>query len=337
MSISKIIIRLICLLPWFWGMQSMAQNQLPDNVRQSLQQLPKEEQPGYLIGLMWDNTEDRQTAILYANTANKIARQTGKPELRAHTLQILGALHKVYHESDVALTYFRQALAILQNIDGKDAEIIQLTTKIASAYETLEEYESAIFHYDKIFERAQKIKDSVSMVHALEYKGFVFHQQGQYEAAHKQFFKALDITKAQNDSSGIARVFNNIGEVSLQQQNTPNAIQHFQDALSIQEQLNNPAEIALALQNIGVAYLSMDSTSLARNYLDKAYVIQEEFNDRQGLAETWSALGDSYTREKHYDQALSHYLYALSAQTICCNDTSAKGHVRYRSLLLLFG
>lgn len=325
MSISKSIIRLVLLLPWFWGMQSMAQNKLPDEVRQALQQLPKEEQPGYLIDIMWDSTGSRQTAVLYANTANQIAIQTGKPELKAHTLQILGALYNLYKEPDVALTYLRQALSILHNSKSEDIDaIIKLTIEIASTFEALGEYESAITYYDQIYRRAERIRDTTAMALALEYKGFVYRQQGQYETAHRHFFEALDLNTAQNDSSTIARVLNNIGEVSLQQQNTINAIQHFKDALNIQQQLGNPREIALALQNIGIAYLSMDSTSLARNYLDQAYVIQEDINDRQGLAETWSALGDSYIKEEHYEQALSHYLYALSAQAICCNDTSAK-------------
>jgi len=320
----KKIIGLCCVVLGMGATALLAQSQLPDEVRQELQRLPKREQPAYLIDLMWGNTSDRATAIFYASTADKIARQVGDPRLRAYTLQKLGAIYNFYDEPDVALTYLRQALEITRKYPEDYETTIKLFNEIASANELLGEYDKAILSYQQCYKAAQRNHDSTTMALALSHMGFVYQQQKKYEPAQKRFFEALSLLEAKKDSIGISNILNNIGTILLEQQQSVPAIRHFERSLSIQQKLGNPDEVAQSLHNIGVAYLQMDSTVKARYYLDQADVIRDKLGDKKGLAETWNALGDSYMKEERYDEALTHYRYALSAQTVCCNDTSAK-------------
>lgn len=323
----SIIKRALCLLWIFWGILghfASAQNSLPDSVQQALDELPKAEQPAYLINLMWGNSMDRATAIFYASKAHQIAKETRDPSLRAYTLQKLGAIYNFYDEPEVALTYLRQALDILKRYPRDVNALIQLYNEIASANELLGEHERAIASYQQAFNTAEKHQDSVTMAAALNHMGFVYQHQDQYESAQKHFFEALAIQEARGDSLGISDVLNNIGQVLLRQQQPAHAIKHFQGSLAIYEKLGNQNEMAQAYHNIGSAFLQMDSTAMARFYLDKADVIREKLGDKKGLSETWNALGDSYMKEERYEEALHHYRYALRAQTVCCNDTSAK-------------
>ena len=324
MSVSNKIIRLCWFVLWFSVTSLMAQSKLPEAVEKELDKLPKEEQPAYLIDLMWRSTTDRELAILYAKAADDIAKQVGSGQLRAYTLRKLGAIYNFYIEPEVALNYLGQALDILRRYPNDTESIINLHNEIGASNEFLGEYDKALFSYKKCLEMATALKDSSLMAAALNSRGFVYHQQKQYDSAQKEFFDALQISEIIKDSAGTTEALSNIGTILLQQGKFELAIDNFQKSLSIQEKLGNQNEIATAYHNIGVAYLQMDSMSTARTYLDKADGIRELLGDKKGLAQTWNALGDTYMKENRYEEALHHYRYALSAQTVCCNDTSAK-------------
>ena len=214
---------------------------------------------------------DLDTALLYANQAYLISKETNKQKLK---IKSINALTKVnYYKSDYknAIKYTRLAL---------------------------EEYKK-----DK-----KKIKEVASSLNKL---GAIYYNWDVYDKALEYFFEALKIYQELGLEENIASVNNNIGLVYKDTEKYDLAIEFFHKSKSWLEHSKNIKDYSYCLNNLGGAYSKKSQYDSALFYFNKSVDLKIKSNDDMGLANTYGNLGDMFYSKTDYDKALEYYKKVL--------------------------
>jgi CHAT domain-containing protein/Tfp pilus assembly protein PilF len=250
----------------------------------------------------------------FLNRALVIYQDIGAQESIGDTLNILGAVFNNLGQYQKALNLYKQALAISQANDTKEARetSADILNNIGLIYKSRGEYYLAVEYYQQSLALQEKIDNKTGIGHSLNSLGAVYYEMGQYIQALKFYQQAL--TKAQSGKNRIqeGNILNNIGLIYSQLGQYSKALTVYQEVLSIRKETKDKVGEGTTLHNVGFVYNKMKNHKQALNFYQQALSIFREIGSLPKIGNTLNNIGLTYHELKQDSQALEFLEKALT-------------------------
>lgn len=191
---------------------------------------------------------------------------------------------------------------------------------IGSAYQLLNQFDSAIYYYKKgilIAESNQLDTIYSSLAYNL---GLVLSTTGNYQEAIEYALSGLEIDKKNNNLRYVSSSLNGIAIIYQRWDTYDKALEYQLESIKISEKANDQKEIANGNYNLGNIYCKLDKVEQGLKYLNLArdkYIEllksdTTNFDYRQGLSEALYSCGGIYLNRGEFDKAISEYNKSLA-------------------------
>ena len=221
-------------------------------------------------------------------------------------------------DSDTALHYYKEYMKILNEVEAKKLKPEDSIHKhrmiknqcIATCYNILGEFDSAMVYYDLSLSSAYEKKDTVHILANITNRAIGYMNYGYQEKALNSYLEIIAMTeKNKKYIQHLAAAYNNIATFYDSRsaiKDYDKAILYRRKALATDRKRNNEADIARDYTNLGDLFNRLKSYDSAQHYLQLAIPIHEKHNNYQALALTSAIMADLYEKDSLSDQALTH-------------------------------
>lgn len=219
-------------------------------------------------------------------------------------------------DSDSALYYFKKVNAILNNKEIKNYypndsiqnKLMINNQCIATCYNILGQFDSAMFYYDLSLNTARERHDTSLMLANLSNRSIAYMNYGHQEKALNSYYEIISITeKNKKYIKYLAAAYNNIAtfyDSRSAVKEYDKAFEYRRKALATDIKRNDEEAIARDYTNLGDLFNRLKFYDSAQHYLQLAVPIHEKHNNYQALALTAAIFGDLYEKDSIFDQAL---------------------------------
>jgi tetratricopeptide (TPR) repeat protein len=136
--------------------------------------------------------------------------------------------------------------------------------------------------------------------------GIIYSEQSNYYLALENYRKALNLYIEIGQKTNISKAYNNIGIVYKSQLNYNKSLEYLKKALLIQQEIKDPST-AVTLTNIGVIYFELGQQENALAYYKKAEKSFAGTDNKRGFALLNNYFGDYYRQLKNSALAEGYY------------------------------
>ncbi|MDZ8051588.1 MAG: tetratricopeptide repeat protein [Aulosira sp. ZfuVER01] len=235
------------------------------------------------LAILKANLGDIAVAITLFRQALAIEEFANNLQEKAKTLSMLGQLLAVQEDFDEGLDYLQKSLDIFQNIQSPDADIVR--EAIARLERT-----RAVFLYDQ---------------------AIIKIEQDQPQQAITLFQQSLILTEHIGDVQGQAVTLQQLGILKANNGETEEAIALYQQSLALKEQIGDVQAKAATLQELGRLKANGGEITEAIALFQKSLALFEQIGNVQGKAMTLWWLGGIAEQQGNYNQALDYLQPAL--------------------------
>lgn len=250
----------------------------------------------------------RQAELLNAETW---ALAGASEEVRAAAAQNLGICHQLRGDYGEALKWFRQALAINEEL-GNRAGMASSYHHLGWIAQDRGDYDEALKWYRQALAIVEELGNRAGMASSYHHLGLIAHLRGDYEEAQERYSQSLKIEEELDNRAGIAASYHQLGRLAQTRQDCNEALRRYQLALTIQNQLGDLAGIANTYLHLGILAHLREDFNEAQKRLRQALTIFEELGDRHGIAHSYHQLGAVEHSRGDDDEALKWMRQALT-------------------------
>jgi WD40 repeat protein/CHAT domain-containing protein len=249
-----------------------------------------------LIGKIYTNLGQFQTAIDSYNQALSLSRQAGAKAEEAAILNSLGQLYDDLADSQTSLDYYNQALPLLYELNEQEGVATTLKN-IGDIYATLQEWQKALEFYQKAFIISQPLDKIAAEADPLMGIGGIYIALKEWSTALRAYKQALVSAQFLEDKVKETTILNQLGKVhaALGQQST--ALDYYDQALSLSRQLGYKTEEANILYNQATLNRQQNNLTAAKTKIETAIKIIEELRIQiasQQLRQSYFARNQDY-------------------------------------------
>ncbi|WP_343487061.1 tetratricopeptide repeat protein [Allomuricauda sp. d1] len=248
----------------------LSAQQIPENFKQKAKNLinraPKD------FGTI-DNTfktEKRDTVLM--GYLNQLSKSEGYLEGQAYALNHIGRTLRNLSQEDKAETYHKKALAISEQANSIDFEVLSLNW-LGVVYRRIDAVKTALDYNQKALELAESvenpsyhIKRSINV--SLNCIGLLYRALEQYDLAIEQFERALKLEKELDNKLGLAINHQNIGDCFEQKGLLDQALDNYLKSLEYNELINSNMGRIICKNSIAQVRLKQDMPNVALNLLE---------------------------------------------------------------------
>lgn len=241
-------------------------------------------------------------------------KQTLRSSKKSHNADLLVDIAKEYDivNSDSALHYATQAIAIAENNDNKTA-LSKAYIILGKAERNRGLYEQALASTLKGLKLAEKYGEEKDLAAIYNSIGILYKRMRRFDDALTYYLKANRLARKYNSDRQTSLTYNNIGTIYLEKEDW-NAVERYYDsALSFAEKANDTRAIATVLSNYGDTYINKHEHDSALKYFTKCLVYDKANKDQYGLFMSYFQIARVYADAGKYTQAIT---YADSAEHI---------------------
>lgn len=156
-------------------------------------------------------------------------------------------------------------------------------------------------------ELAQKIDYKRGLALALENIGWLNYRKDNYLELLKYSLEAYDINKAIGNKKGMANCLNNIAAVYYQRSQYTEAVKSYNEAFVMAKEAGDPIIMGRSYNNIAFCLIAMNKLDSVEYYCDLAIEFSKAGKDHFRMAFGYRTLGDLYTVQKKYKEALNAF------------------------------
>ncbi|MEL7001359.1 MAG: tetratricopeptide repeat-containing sensor histidine kinase, partial [Bacteroidota bacterium] len=223
----------------------------------------------------------------------------------------LARYHSIKSEYARALRYDLEALSIYQQI-GDELSQVKTLNDIGADYYDQDLYKDAYLYYQKTLEKAETVKDTLTVAISTYNIGRVLKSIGQREQSMEYFTNSLQISRQIGDMVGVAYSFHDLGEILFLEKNYDGALTKLKQSLNYCDSLNIDELKPQVLTKIGDTYREKKSINKSLQYYDLALRIYERQSNKRGIGEAYFGKATSYLNDKVYDRARELFGKTLS-------------------------
>lgn len=257
-----------------------------------------------------DLRQHPRTRIGWLEIQLAAARHLKRSDLEGFALSNLGSAYEHLGETDKALDFHKQDLAITRKIRDRRGESNALGN-LGKTYALLGEPRKAIIFLEQQLALAREIGFSRGESSALGNLGNVYAALGETRKAIVFYEQALVIDREIGDRRGEGTVLGNLGIAYANLGETHTAIKFYKQYLAIAHEIGDRRGEGNALGNLGNAYLNLGETHKSIEFHEQDLTIRREIGDRRGegnalvnLGNAYAVLGETHKAIEFYEQAL---------------------------------
>lgn len=166
----------------------------------------------------------------------------------------LGVLYADQGKLDLSLTYYKNALKILEENGGSKRNIANALNNIATIYSSQHKFPFALEYQTKALKMREELNDSSGISSSLMNIGIIYLGLQQSDKALPYYLKSLTIAKALGDLRSVALIESNIGEVYCQLKDYKNAIKYSEECIKIAEKSDFKPQLKQAYYVLAESY-----------------------------------------------------------------------------------
>jgi len=183
-----------------------------------------------------------ETALrIYEETLQHHA--TGELHGEAYTLHRIGDVHQRRGAPELAIEYYREALAIRRRIGHIRGESDTLT-ELGRAYHSLRQYDLAVDYCSRALTLQERAHDKVKATDILTTLAAIQHDRQRYAESIQHARQAITLAQSTRDSLARAKALEVLGNSQLATGDHHGARTSWRESLSISEALADPAAAA---------------------------------------------------------------------------------------------
>jgi tetratricopeptide (TPR) repeat protein len=134
--------------------------------------------------------------------------------------------------------------------------------------------------------------------------GILYYYNRQIPLAGKQYAEALAIYHQMNNDEGLAETYGRIGHLYEKQHKYDSAFYFQRLALKQYSQISKKEGIAKIYENMGSIYEDLEKFDSARYYYERSYDLYKQSAEKVAIIEVLNNLGDIYRKTGHYNEGL---------------------------------
>lgn len=305
---------------------SFAQSTVIDSLKKELQKSPEDTTALNTLRLLCqeylesgDNDKLLETARKLGALAGKLAKensgQAGGKNIKsnkmfqAYSLSYIAAYYLKNADYKEALKNYAVALKLRQEI-GDRKGIANIYNNLGMLHQYQADFSEALKYHRAALKVRQEIGDSLGVSASYNSIGSILFEQGNFEESLQNHFNALSIRKEIGDKRYIAESYNNIGADYREQGKLEEAIKNYKLAFDLLQEVGYMQGIVYYYNNIGTAYHLQGKYAEALKMFLTALKLNETL-DRRVTADILGNMGDLFSSQRQYNDALKYYRDAL--------------------------
>ena len=273
----------------------------------------------------WNSANDyygqRQydSASFYYNLSSTAFQEAGYPDKVGHALLRLG--NCFYYQGDLptALKTYLRCIEVYSKAFPEDhLKLASPISGIGGVYVRLGEPLKAKEYYNEVYSIlvSHHGENHIKLAPILYNLGNVYMELGDYDKAREYYLKTLPIylDKYGESDRRISNIYVNLGMLYDKMGDITHAIEYYLKANEIDIGQHGESYWLLAYNynNLGISYDKLNSDSLALLHLKRSAEIARDNNLHEVLASSFTYLGNVYTRQRNYKEALNLYQQSIA-------------------------
>ncbi|MCW3084674.1 MAG: protein serine/threonine phosphatase [Bacteroidetes bacterium] len=235
---------------------------------------------------------DTKKAMQYALTALDIAKKLNSPEGLSNCYNTFGTIYENSSDYRNAIVYFNKA----KDVVPEDKHVMaNCLTNLGNVYSDLGNTEQAIINYLLALKQFELDHDEQGVGISSENIALVYDEQGAYAKARVYFNKSIAIELKYKDDAGLAGSYNNLGNTLRSQNKLDSAEIYYTKGLFLAQKTGHKRWESGCCEGLGMIAKEYKQYDEALAWFIKSLTIDRDFiNDKQGMASSYSDMGDTY-------------------------------------------
>jgi len=332
------------------GLQSLAQDDIYNNLEKNYQRLKKEQKLDSAllvtkqmntwalknetdsslryavsyryIGNCFNALKNNDSAICYFNYSLKSLKKQLRQEHPDYAMSLnnLGVLFSTIGDYNSAEPYHKQALEIRKQALGEEhPDYTMSINNLGDLYSNMGDYKAAEPYYQKALEIRKKVlgEEHPDYAWSLNNLGILYYNMGDYKAAEPYLKEVSEIRKKALGAGHLdyAESLNNLGILYYKMGDYKAAEPYYKQALELRKKILGEwsLDYAASLNNLGVLYRTMGDYKAAESYYKKALAINKKAlgEEHPYYVANLNNLGNLYSNMGDYNAAELYYKQAL--------------------------
>jgi tetratricopeptide (TPR) repeat protein len=252
---------------------------------------------------------DLDSALYFADQAEKISEELDEPALAGHVYSLKGHVYIRQGIYDNALEYCLKSLHIYNQLnDGKKA--LGLYNNIGTIYDRKKNFKKARAYYFKAYELLRSYEKEMPESKYMDYAsqmltniGTTFSSEKDYKQGMAYYQKALHIAKTHKQEQVMALLYTNIGNLYLNKGEPEKALESIKEGLELRLKHNNSEGVTKSYAYLGTFYFKKKDYPTAINYLNKSFALGEKVGALASNVQVAGMLADAYAALAQYEKA----------------------------------
>ncbi len=241
----------------------------------------------------WElSNSDTKKAMQYALAALDIAKRIKSQKGLSDCYNTFGTIYENSSDYRNAIAYFNRAKDAVPENKHVTANCL---TNLGNVYSDLGNTEQALINYLLALKQFELDNDEQGVGIASENIALVYDEQGAYAKARVYFNKSIEIELKYKDDAGLAGSYNNLGNTLRSQHKLDSAEIYFTKGLFLAQKTGHKRWESGCCEGLGMIAKEYKQYDEALAWFIKSLTIDRDFiNDKQGMASSYSDMGDTY-------------------------------------------
>ncbi|PIQ47159.1 MAG: hypothetical protein COW03_16500 [Cytophagales bacterium CG12_big_fil_rev_8_21_14_0_65_40_12] len=217
------------------------------------------------------------SALFYMNRAleTALSLSVDAPKYEAESLSALGVAYVNIRQKEKGIELLNEAMTI-QKREGLKKELSYTQFDLASTYQGMSNFDTAILHYDSIITRNIADGTSYRLAMSYNYSGLCSYYLRKLDIASERILEAIRFRKATGDTARIHYPYMVYGLILKEQKQYEKGKAYIRQSREIARLAGEKGRVSLAYTNIGQILILQDSLDEAFESLTNAWEIDKE-------------------------------------------------------------
>lgn len=249
-------------------------------------------------------------SIAFAKEALQLAELAHEPEKANRARLILGSSLLDIDRKDSAIILLRQSYAGIEEYFAEDWHFY-LLNELGRAYSKYEQYDSAMYFYEKIMHYAEETNNLQYLAANYGNLANLAGTRGQENQAYEYYLLALKYFEEAGDLRNQAMVQNNLGRIHQRIDEHERAIPFFKEAIRINKEIDNQLGLGMNYGNLGISFVELNRNNEALEAYQASIDIAKTHGLIGGLARAllntsrlYLQLGDTASARNNLNESL---------------------------------
>ncbi|UOQ97239.1 tetratricopeptide repeat protein [Hymenobacter sp. 5317J-9] len=246
---------------------------------------------------------DSAGVVLYAEAAERAARQAQQSVLVGRALDLRGNYYREAGDLPRALRLLQQAGPLLAT--ASKASQANYRYHLGMVHGSLNQPARAFALYRDAYQLAGPDADLKAEI--VNSRGILYARQNQLDSAAVNLFRAVRMHHRSGNQSSEAAALGNLALIYAQQKRWAQAAAYTRQGKALETALHDTVALATSWLNLGIVLMSRDSARAARNSIRLALHMQQRAHITGNEPISWNALAKAYERLNQPDSARYYY------------------------------